>query len=146
MNLGLHTEKVLGMYWDHVNDEFVFDLKFYKVNPAVLNQERNPTKREMLSLAMYIFDPFGFLGNFHICPKILIQKLWKLPIDWDEAVPEEISKMWYQWQSELTKLKEFKVPRCYSVDLPQAIDIQLHYLLMPARMPMQLYRIGVLQL
>lgn len=75
---------------------------------------------------MSIFDPFGFLSNIHVNAKILIQETWKLTIGWDESVPDDISKKWYQWQTELDELKNLKIPRCYSLNISIASNIQLH--------------------
>lgn len=107
------TEKILGMHWKNDSDELVFDLKFHKVPEAVLNQKRNPTKREMLSLAMSIFDPLGLIADHQVYAKVMIQETFNLPIGWDDAVPDCLRERWYQWQSTLKEVANVRVPRCY---------------------------------
>lgn len=66
------TEKILGMYWDTVDDTFKFNLKFNRVSRDVISNQRRPAKRELLSVVMSVFDPYGFLANFTIYAKIII--------------------------------------------------------------------------
>ncbi|KAF2891294.1 hypothetical protein ILUMI_14879 [Ignelater luminosus] len=41
------------------------------------------TERSILSFIAKIFDPLGLLGPILISPKLIIEKLWKLQLDWD---------------------------------------------------------------
>ncbi|XP_036325117.1 uncharacterized protein LOC118738300 [Rhagoletis pomonella] len=120
------TEKVLGMYWNTANDALEFHFQFHKIARDVLNGTRIPTKRELLGITMAMYDPFGLLANVTICLKILIQSLWKLQVDWDEAVPQPLVERWLTWWSNFQSVKNFAVPRCYSSILPVADEIQLH--------------------
>lgn len=40
--------------------DFIFVLKFHKVSNKVITMKRTPTKRELLSISMSVFDPYGF--------------------------------------------------------------------------------------
>lgn len=91
---GITVDKILGMYWDTSSDILVFRFKFHRVNSEVLNFERHPTKRELLSMIMSIFDPFGLLANFTIHAKLMIQEVWTLGIDWDDPISEPIFVKW----------------------------------------------------
>lgn len=70
----LWTEKVLGLTWEPESDSFCFRTNFYKTKPEILTGESCPTKREALSLVMSLFDPLGFLSNFTVKAKILLEK------------------------------------------------------------------------
>ncbi|XP_058978716.1 uncharacterized protein LOC131802445 [Musca domestica] len=107
-------ERVLGIHWLPKSDVFCFELKLHKVDEKILKLQKVPTKREMLSLNMSVFDPFGFLGDFMVTSKIIMQNVWESGIKWDEELPAAIYSRWKTWLEELPKLKDFKVPRCYS--------------------------------
>ncbi|XP_067635670.1 dopamine D2-like receptor [Eurosta solidaginis] len=120
------TEKVLGMHWNPNEDYFLFKLTFSKVPKAVLDYSRRPTKGEMLSVTMSIFDPFGFVCGMVLRAKVLMQSLWHRSVDWHEPIPEDICKIWLQWYKTLNTIEDFKMPRCYSVnngswDLPESL-------------------------
>lgn len=121
------TEKVLGMHWRNDLDELVFELKFHKVAKEVLRQERNPTKREMLSLAMSMFDPLGIIANHQVYAKIMIQEIFNLATGWDDAIPDDLCDRWYQWQSTLDQVADVRVPRCYFLNDPKKKhNLELH--------------------
>lgn len=107
------SEKILGMFWLPSDDKFCFVLKFNKVPEAVLNGNRKPTKREVLSLTMSIFDPFGFLANIVIASKVLLQELWRYKIDWSSPIPEEVYVKWFKWYKDLESVEKITIPRCY---------------------------------
>lgn len=69
------VERILGMHWNPTTDEFVFVLKFHRVSKDIIELRRKPTKREILSVVMSVFDPFGFLANITVAGKILMQTL-----------------------------------------------------------------------
>ncbi|XP_077974180.1 uncharacterized protein LOC120329794 [Styela clava] len=115
----LPVEKALGMIWDVEQDTLCFRVK-HKDKPA--------TKRGLLSTINSIFDPLGF-GQPVLQPmKVLIQDLCRKKFDWDDPIPPELKKEWLKWLSDLPKLKNFNVPRCYTPkDFGKIIDIQLHH-------------------
>ncbi|XP_059218365.1 uncharacterized protein LOC131994991 isoform X1 [Stomoxys calcitrans] len=108
------TERVLGIHWLSQPDIFHFLLKLHKVDGEIVNCNKIPTKREMLSLNMSIYDPFGFIADFLITSKVLMQRVWKSGTKWDEVLPPDIYSHWKTWLEELQKILEFSVPRCYS--------------------------------
>lgn len=69
------------------------------------------TKRSILSCIAQIFDPLGLLRPVIVTAKIIIQKLWKLRIDWDESLPSEIYTEWMDYVVKLQEFNEFKVQR-----------------------------------
>lgn len=129
MNLeaGSSAEKILGMFWDIKTDEYFFDFKFQRVPDPVLQGQRPPTKREFLSLVMSIFDPYGFIAHVSITLKILLQRTWSLGTDWDDEIPTDMKDKLMEWLTSLKDLKyAYRIPRCYSVHLMSAREIQLH--------------------
>lgn len=88
------TDKILGMRWCTGDDSFVFAMNFERADIEVVKGARRPTKRQLLSIAMSVFDPFGFLANFMLHTKSMIQTLWRLGIAWDEVIPETMFRQW----------------------------------------------------
>jgi len=121
-----NTERVLGLYWDQTSDCFTFISHFVTVSEAILSGEKRPTKQEVLSLLMSIFDPMGFICHFTIKAKILLQDTWRTGIGWMDELPTQLMNKWIAWIQELKLLTTVQIPRCYEVDVLQAEDIQLH--------------------
>ncbi|XP_036347027.1 uncharacterized protein LOC118756368, partial [Rhagoletis pomonella] len=119
-------EKVLGMYWNTVKDGLEFHFKFHRIGRDVLDGTRSPTKRELLGIAMSMYNPFGLLANVTVGLKLLLQSLWKLRVQWDEKIPYQLEEQWSKWWRSIQSAKRLSVPRCYSAMLPVADDIQLH--------------------
>lgn len=112
-------QKILGMSWDTSDDTFRFKTCFARVHPDVVNGSRRPSKREVLSVAMSIFDPFGLLANFTLMAKTIIQDLWRIGLGWDEAIPEEVDQRWQAWRAQIERTKLTRIPRCYSTNIKQ---------------------------
>lgn len=121
-----NSEKVLGLYWNTNDDTFRFHLKFHKFAKETLDLDKPLTKRQILAIVMSVFDPFGFLANFLIYSKILLQNTWKAKIGWDEPLPQQLHLQWKLWWTELAEVNKFQVQRCYSANIPKAESIQLH--------------------
>jgi len=78
-----------------------------------LTGKRLPTKREFLSLMMTIYDPLGFVTNFTVKAKIILQGTWRTDVGWDDDIPVKYSEAFHQWLEDLKKITEFQVPRLY---------------------------------
>lgn len=106
---------------------FLFTEKFEKktIFQDVLNGFRVPTKRELLKIAMAVFDPYGLLADFLLYTKIIMQELWKKQIGWDDPIPFELHRKWLIWWNEFKNIDQFKIPRCLSAQLFTS-NIQLH--------------------
>lgn len=109
--------KTLGISWNPNKDLFQFTTS---IN---LNSEKL-TKRIVLSVIGQIFDPLGIIGPVVIKAKIILQKLWKMRIDWDEHIPSDYNKSFLQFFNELSYLHRISVPR--HVLLPKYIKVQFH--------------------
>lgn len=120
------TEKILGMYWDTATDEFTFSINLHRIPEDVLALRRRPSKRQMLSVVMSIFDPFGLLCDIMLHAKIMVQDVWRIGCGWDELVPQEIFHKWSVWLTELKEIKKCRVPRCYSQHMMTTNAAELH--------------------
>lgn len=105
------AQKVLGMVWRTDEDTFGFKTSFHKVHPEIINGGRTPTKREILSVAMSIYDPFGLLADFLLATKVILQDLWRLGVQWDEPVPAQINQRWQDWRSQVDRTRRVGITR-----------------------------------
>lgn len=125
-NLNTSAERILGVWWDPKDDNFCFKTKFEKLNKDLLDKRKRPTKREMLKVVMSIFDPLGFLSNFMIQGKILLQEVWKSKIGWDDEISYRLNSKWEIWIDGLQKISNFKLPRQFCELNREKSIIQLH--------------------
>ncbi|XP_049878083.1 uncharacterized protein LOC126375230 isoform X1 [Pectinophora gossypiella] len=95
---------VLGVLWAPNTDTLKFSINI-DTNAQTL------TKRIILSNTCRIFDPLGLLSASTITLKVLLQKLWKLKLEWDDPVPNEIKKSWEKVINNLNLFLTVSVPR-----------------------------------
>ena len=91
--------KCLGILWHPASDKLQFVGSDYE-------KHKEWTMREMSSRASKLFDPLGLMTPLVLEGKLLLQGLWKLGLDWDDQVPDEIAKAFNRW-----------IRRCSSVHL-----------------------------
>ncbi|KAL7737020.1 hypothetical protein ACLKA6_008873 [Drosophila palustris] len=121
------VDKILGMFWESQQDILIFDLKMNRVDKDIVKGVKRPTKRQLLSLVMSVYDPFGMLADLMIYGKILVQDVWRTGICWNDLIPDALFERFVQWLRQLDNVKYFKIPRCYSPKfLLQDTSIELH--------------------
>ncbi|XP_036319310.1 uncharacterized protein LOC118733830 [Rhagoletis pomonella] len=118
-------EKVLGMYWRPSSDDFNFEVKFNYTDKTVLDGLRSPTKRELLSIVMSIFDPIGFLCHFTIVAKLILREVWSYRVRWDEDIPVEVNSAWERFRKQIPNVTQCHIPRPY-FDNKTIKQLQLH--------------------
>ncbi|XP_055632467.1 uncharacterized protein LOC129772957 [Toxorhynchites rutilus septentrionalis] len=121
------TEKVLGLWWCTAADTFTFKVSS-RINVDLLQGHIVPTKRQILSTLMTIYDPLGLLANFLMFLKILLQEIWRSGINWDEPIKSEQWEKWQIWLQVLPQVESVSVPRCYRIKTSTGgqNEIQLH--------------------
>jgi len=124
--IGDNVERILGIHWIAEKDVFTFMLNFHKIPDEILTMAKSPTKREVLKVLMSLYDPLGFVSNFTVAGKILLQDIWKTGISWDDELGGENLKKWNNWMSKLPQLKSIQIPRCYSYDMKHCNKLDLH--------------------
>jgi len=74
----------LGVIWNRGQDMLA-------LKPAPLwTNDKEPTKRLVLSHIARIFDPAGWAALIVVTAKILLQDLWKVALEWDKSLPETL--------------------------------------------------------
>ncbi|XP_066596243.1 uncharacterized protein [Prorops nasuta] len=118
-------ERVLGMTWDTSNDILRFNIDSCSKALQILRQPNSPTKREFLRVIMSIFDPLGLIAAFTVQGKMLLQRVWRNGIGWDESLKLRDIEKWLHWVEQLRTIQSIVVPRCISSQKSEA-PIELH--------------------
>ncbi|XP_050300164.1 uncharacterized protein LOC126738773 [Anthonomus grandis grandis] len=84
------------------------------------------TKRMILSVAQQVFDPIGFLCPTILVPKIMLQKLWKENLTWDQLVDEVVAKSFKYWVKALPYVINIKIPRWILIGDNAAEEVTVH--------------------
>ncbi|GFX37000.1 integrase catalytic domain-containing protein [Trichonephila clavipes] len=108
------------MLWDPKVDCLTYKVK--------ISDKVNFSKRDVLSEIARLYDPLGLIGpivtKIFIVAKIFIQELWKIKLDWSEQLPPDAMEEWMNFYQKLSKVNNFKIPRC--ILLPATIRIEIH--------------------
>lgn len=94
----LPTERTLDIQLDMETDAFFFRIS---PNPHCLISRRN-----ILSIVILIYDPFGFLATFTLPAKKIVQELCRMNFGWDEDISTGLAHQWHSWLSDLVKLSD----------------------------------------
>ena len=116
-------QKVLGVRWNYIKDELVFDL----MDIAHLARNSEPTRRNVISIAARFYDPLGFISPIVVQFKMLFQDLCKSKLDWNDQLEGELKARWQKLVTGLQKISAITLPRCYfsQIDEP-IISCKLH--------------------
>ncbi|XP_066959101.1 uncharacterized protein [Macrobrachium rosenbergii] len=75
------------------------------------------TKRSILSLTARCFDLLGLISPFVMFAKVLFQDVWRIGLNWDDVLPEELHCKFQRWLRGFEKLGSWKVQQCCFEDL-----------------------------
>lgn len=95
--------KALGIRWIPSDDAFYFKVTFDIHSPN--------TKRQLLSDASKLFDPFGWIAPVVIKAKILFQYLWLYNLNWDDPLPATICEEWIELKETLHHIERIRIKR-----------------------------------
>ncbi|XP_044005877.1 uncharacterized protein LOC122850886 [Aphidius gifuensis] len=110
--------RTLGLNWDTTADCFSYIPIVYKEPKAI-------TKRVVLAQVAQLFDPLGWISPVIVKGKLFMQSLWKIKLDWDEPIPENLLGPWRDFVSQLSHLSEIKIPRRLNLT-PTVSSIEIH--------------------
>lgn len=99
----LPIERALGVLWCENSDSFKF-----RVNM----KDKPMTKRGVLSVVSSIYDPLGFVAPVVLPAKMILQKLCKEKISWDQEISQHLLHDWSTWLNQLPQLSDFQINRC----------------------------------
>ena len=98
-----HKIKTLGLTWHPLEDHFVYACSSEYVSII--------TKRTLLSDVSKHFDPIGLIAPVLVVAKIIIQSCWKLDLEWNDTVPDDVSRAYTNWKDGMGSLSQLKIPR-----------------------------------
>lgn len=52
-------------------------------------------------MAQRVFDPIGYTCPVTLLPKLVLQRLWDLKLNWDSPVPDEVNQEFVQQREDL---------------------------------------------
>ncbi|KAL0901065.1 hypothetical protein ABMA27_006387 [Loxostege sticticalis] len=107
------TERTLGLMWHPSDDSFGFKIALERISPDILNGTESPTKAQMLSIIMSVYDIHGFLSPFIIKGKIIFQNVHRSGVEWNCRVQPEEHALWINWLKDLQCLHLLRIPRFY---------------------------------
>ena len=67
------------------------------------------------------FNVVGYFTPVTIKAKIMLQRLWNLKLGWDDTVPDDLTKEWQAWRTELPEISNDSISRIH-------FDKKKHYL------------------
>lgn len=70
---GSNLERVLGLVWEPQEDVFVFSMAFREDLHRLLDESVVPTKRQLLTLVISVFNPLGMVAPFVVHGKTMVQ-------------------------------------------------------------------------
>lgn len=114
------ADKVLGMWWSTVSDSFTYSLQ----SQQCLSKSLKPTKREILRTLMKVFDPLGLISHVLVFAKVLLKKVWRLGLEWDQEITDDLFEMWQKWVDILQLIPSLRVPRWHLI--VDYSTVQLH--------------------
>ena len=115
----LPIERALGLKWNVETDKFTFNISA---------KDQPSTRRGILSTISSIYDLLGFISPYILKAKLILQRLCKDNVGWDEHISGLNLNEWENWLDDLTKLKNFEVTRCYvETGIGNAVVNQLHH-------------------
>ena len=100
-------ERALGVQWCLEADSLSFRISF---------GDSPLTRRGILSTISSVYDPLGLASPFLLKGRKILQQITALKDGWDKPVPSELANRWLLWRTELLKLANLSVRRCYKCD------------------------------
>ncbi|XP_072174663.1 uncharacterized protein [Diadema setosum] len=114
----LPAECTLGILWDVETDCF---------GSKVHLHEKPATRRGILSIASSLYNPLGFIAPFVLPAKILLQKLCRVGLGWDEPIGAEDEKEWRRRMEDISMLTDLKIERCFKPNGFEVVSAEVHH-------------------
>ena len=110
-------ERALGIQWDIENDKLFFEFEC---------RHDCHSRREILSHVSTLFDPLGLVAPLLLPAKVLLQKLCKIGLRWDDPISEEHLREWQRWIESMKRVHSLEIDRCIKKNVGKLLKSQLH--------------------
>ena len=120
LNIGILPEdKALGVKWNIQEDMSGFIIKM---------DDKPPTRRGLLAALSIVYDPLGLGAPFLLKDRLIIQRLCKNNLNWDEPIDDDTAQEWLKWRSNLMTLDVKSIARCLKPDnFGNVVNCTLHH-------------------
>ena len=89
-------------------------------------EDRPNTRRTVLSTVSAVFDPLGIVAPFTVSARVLLKDIWKIKgQQWDDPLPDDLSRRFDEWCSGLPLLQDLTIPRAFSPGSFEAIELNM---------------------
>lgn len=113
----LSIVKTLGL--SYVTRDDVFEL-----GGDMVTSPKKLTKRGVLSSVSRFFDPLGFAGPITVRAKLILQQIWQHNLEWDDPLPDSLTKAWLEFHSKISNMPKLIIPR--NLQLSEADECALY--------------------
>ena len=116
------SQRSLGVMWDLQRDIFTLQRDIFTFRITL--PERPYTRRGVLAIINSIYDSYlGFATPVTLQGRLLLRELnemgnnarsknsGKIPLDWDDPLPEHLENKWNCWKKSLNELEDIEIPR-----------------------------------
>ena len=114
------VDRTLGIQWNIEEDKLDFKVKL---------KEKPMTRKGILSIISFIYDPLGLVSPYLLKGMKILQNLCYDSLDWDEKIPENVAQEREYWEEKLLLLKNIQIDRCLkpSFGFEDIIEVSLHH-------------------
>lgn len=108
--------KTLGLRYNVTSDKLFINC------PETEIQDKY-TRRQVLSFISKFYDPLGLVGPLFVSSKIILQKICKLHLSWDDELPTDLNEEWKAFAKNLIEMSSIEIKR--HIDTRNAHKIEL---------------------
>ena len=120
LNLGILPEdKVIGVKWNIEEDTLGFIIKM---------DDKPASLRGLLAALSSVYDPLVLAAPLLLNDKLIIQRLYKNNLNWDEPIDDDTAQEWLKWRNNLMTLDGKSIARCLKPEnFGNVVNCTLHH-------------------
>ena len=90
--------------------------------------DKQPTQCGLLAALSIVYDPLGLGAPFLLKDRLIIQKLCKNNLNWDEPIDDDTAQEWLKWRNNLKTLDGKSIARCLKPEnFGDVVNCTLHH-------------------
>ena len=91
-----------------------------------MKENRPNTQRTVLSTVSAVFDPLGIVAPITVVARLLLKDIQKLKgQQWDDPLPEDLSRRFDDWCSGPPLLQDLTIPRAYFFSPVEEVELHM---------------------
>ena len=106
-----------------------FNLQNFLTLGFIIKMDDKPaTRRELLAALSSIYDPLGLGAPFLLKGRLIIQRLCKNNLNWDDPIDDDTAQEWLKWRNNLMTLDGKSIARCLKPEnFGNVVNCTLHH-------------------